>query len=190
MSWPHPAPWTPLFSSVPPPGCDTEFWQSNKTITFYFTQTFVFMFLFGISEQRLNFGNKQTLQRCGLGYGDQQPWKVVTPGPEQVRGGILQDLDCGRASSTRGVVLGRRKLPGSEHGFWGLNPAWTSYSWRRKWQPTPVFLPGKSHGRRNLVVHGAAESDTTKRVSVSGQATCLGYLICTLRIIILHTSQG
>ena len=29
----------------------------------------------------------------------------------------------------------------------------TSYrdSWRRKWQPTPVFLPGKSHGRRNLV---------------------------------------
>ena len=24
-------------------------------------------------------------------------------------------------------------------------------SWRRKWQPTLVFLPGKSHGRRNLV---------------------------------------
>ena len=23
--------------------------------------------------------------------------------------------------------------------------------WRRKWQPTPVFLPGKSHGQRNLV---------------------------------------
>ena len=22
--------------------------------------------------------------------------------------------------------------------------------WRRKWQPTPVFLPGKSHGQRNL----------------------------------------
>ena len=27
--------------------------------------------------------------------------------------------------------------------------------WRRKWQPTPVFLPGKSHGQRSLVgVHG------------------------------------
>ena len=25
------------------------------------------------------------------------------------------------------------------------------YSWRRKWQPTPVFLPGKSHGQRSLV---------------------------------------
>ena len=22
--------------------------------------------------------------------------------------------------------------------------------WRRKWQPTPVFLPGKSHGQRSL----------------------------------------
>ena len=22
--------------------------------------------------------------------------------------------------------------------------------WRRKWLPTPIFLPGKSHGQRNL----------------------------------------
>ena len=22
--------------------------------------------------------------------------------------------------------------------------------WRKKWQPTPVFLPGESHGQRNL----------------------------------------
>ena len=31
--------------------------------------------------------------------------------------------------------------------------------WRRKWQPTPVFLPGKSHGQRSVVgytVHGIA----------------------------------
>ena len=28
--------------------------------------------------------------------------------------------------------------------------------WRRKWQPTPIFLPGKSHGQRSLrsIVHG------------------------------------
>ena len=34
--------------------------------------------------------------------------------------------------------------------------------WRRKWQPTPVFLPGKSHGKRSLAgcVHGAAKSPT------------------------------
>ena len=33
--------------------------------------------------------------------------------------------------------------------------------WRREWQPTPVFLPGESHGQRSLVgytVHGAAKS--------------------------------
>ena len=30
--------------------------------------------------------------------------------------------------------------------------------WIRNWRPTPVFLPGKSHGQRNLaeIVHGAA----------------------------------
>ena len=33
---------------------------------------------------------------------------------------------------------------------------------RRQWQPTPVLLPGKSHGRRSLVttVHGVAKSQT------------------------------
>jgi len=24
------------------------------------------------------------------------------------------------------------------------------FPWRKKWQPTPVFLPGKSHGQRSL----------------------------------------
>ena len=39
--------------------------------------------------------------------------------------------------------------------------------WRRKWQPTPVFLPGESHGRRSLVGYGPQgpkESDTTERL--------------------------
>ena len=37
--------------------------------------------------------------------------------------------------------------------------------WRRKWQPTPVFLLGESHGWRNLVGYrlwGRKESDTTE----------------------------
>ena len=36
---------------------------------------------------------------------------------------------------------------------------------RRKWQPTPVFLPGESHGQRSLVgcsPWGLTESDTTE----------------------------
>ena len=39
--------------------------------------------------------------------------------------------------------------------------------WRRKWQPTPVFLPGRSHGQRSLVGYspwGRKESDTTGRL--------------------------
>ena len=35
-----------------------------------------------------------------------------------------------------------------------------SIPWRRKWQPSPVFLPGKSHGRRSLVGHMGAKSRT------------------------------
>ena len=39
--------------------------------------------------------------------------------------------------------------------------------WRRKWQPTPVFLPGKSHGQRSLVGYspwGCKELDTIERL--------------------------
>ena len=41
----------------------------------------------------------------------------------------------------------------------------TFMHWRRKWQPTPVFLPGESQGQRSLVVcclWGRSESDTTE----------------------------
>ena len=37
--------------------------------------------------------------------------------------------------------------------------------WRRKWQPTPVFLPGESQGQRTLLdcrLWGRTESDTTE----------------------------
>ena len=40
--------------------------------------------------------------------------------------------------------------------------------WRRKWQPTPVFLSGKSHGWKSLVGYsqwGRKESDTTEQLS-------------------------
>ena len=38
-------------------------------------------------------------------------------------------------------------------------------NWRRKWQPTPVFLPGESQGRGSLVgcrLRGRTELDTTE----------------------------
>ena len=43
--------------------------------------------------------------------------------------------------------------------------------WRRKWHPTPVFLPGESQGRRSLVSCPIAQSRTRlKRLSSSSRA--------------------
>ena len=52
-------------------------------------------------------------------------------------------------------------------GRCGFNPWVRKITWRRKWQPTPEFLPGKSHGRRSLVGYrprGHKESDMTERL--------------------------
>ena len=45
----------------------------------------------------------------------------------------------------------------------GFDPWGGKIPWRRKWQPTPIFLPGKFHGQRSLGVHslwGPRELDT------------------------------
>ena len=45
---------------------------------------------------------------------------------------------------------------------YGFDPWIRKIPWRRKWQPTPVFLPGKSmdRGAWRAAVHGVAESWT------------------------------
>ena len=52
-------------------------------------------------------------------------------------------------------------------GDLGSIPGMGRSLWRRKWQPTPVFLLGESHGWRSLVVYspwGRKESDTTEKL--------------------------
>ena len=63
--------------------------------------------------------------------------------------------------------------------FFGLNIYEGLYfcSRRRRWHPTPVLLPGKSHGRRSLVgcsLWGCYESDTTERVHFHFSLSCIG----------------
>ena len=44
---------------------------------------------------------------------------------------------------------------------------WVGYPWSRKWQPVPVFLPGKFHRQRSLVGYspwGHKESDTAEAI--------------------------
>ena len=50
-----------------------------------------------------------------------------------------------------------------------FNPWSRKIPWRRKWQPAPVFLPGKSYRQRSLVGYspqGGKESDMTEQLSV------------------------
>ena len=55
---------------------------------------------------------------------------------------------------------------------------WLSSSrWRRQWQPTPVLLPDKSHGRRSLVgcsPWGCKESGMTERLHFHFSLSCIG----------------
>ena len=58
-----------------------------------------------------------------------------------------------RKAAVYGVAEGQTRL--SDFLF-------TFMHWRRKWQPTPVFLPGESQGRGSLVggrLRGRTESD-------------------------------
>ena len=53
----------------------------------------------------------------------------------------------------------------------------TSMHWRRKWQTTPVFLPGESQGRGSLVdcsLWGCTESDTTEQLHFHFSLSCIG----------------
>ena len=48
---------------------------------------------------------------------------------------------------------------------WKVPDRLQSTHWRRKWQPTPVFLPGESQGQGSLVgcfLRGRTELDTTE----------------------------
>ena len=55
-----------------------------------------------------------------------------------------------------------KNLPAKQEAW--FDPWIRKITWRRKWQPPPVFLPGKSHGQSSLVGYspwGGRESDMT-----------------------------
>ena len=68
-------------------------------------------------------------------------------------------LQCVKVKSEREVAQSCPRYPGSSVSKetacrcrrTGSNPWVRKIPWRRKWQPTPVFLPGKPHGQRSLV---------------------------------------
>ena len=72
-------------------------------------------------------------------------WKI----PWMAEPGRLQSMESLRVGYDRAASLS----------------LFTFMHWRRKWQPTPVFLPGESQGQGNLVgfrLWGRTESDMTE----------------------------
>ena len=70
--------------------------------------------------------------------------------------------------------------PFQEHGewMWGSQKSNMCPQYqRRQWQPTPVLLPGKSHGWRSLVGYspwGREESDRAERLHFHFSLSCIG----------------
>ena len=65
----------------------------------------------------------------------------------------------------------------------GFAPWVGKIPWRRKWEPTPVFLPGKSHGQRSLVGDSPWGH---KRVGCRKNQSVYRFLICIWFLFILE----
>ena len=108
-----------------------------------------------------------------MGFSRQEYWSGLPfPSP-----GDVPDPGIEPRSPTCHADAGRRFPSGSEVKASacvflecrrpGFDPWVRKIPWRRKWQPTPVFLPGESHAGRSLVGYspwGRKESDTTERL--------------------------
>ena len=79
------------------------------------------------------------------------------------------------------VFAGLPWWPGKESGCQcrrcEFEPRGWEIPWRRKWQPTPVFLPGKSHGQRRLVGYSpwGCKVDRTWRLNKYTEACFKGW---------------
>ena len=76
-----------------------------------------------------------------------------------------ESLGYGRMGLSRWLSGKASTCQCRRHRRHGFNPWVRKISWRRKWQPTPVFFPGKSHRQRSLVGYspwGHKELDTTE----------------------------
>ena len=83
--------------------------------------------------------------------------------------GITDSMDMG-LGELRELVMDRNAWRAVFHG---VSKSW----WRRQWHPTPVLLPGKSHGRRSPVgcsPWGRSESDRTEQLHFHFSPSCIG----------------
>ena len=91
----------------------------------------------GIWEKGLRCGNKQA-KNHDLGFG-----QSMAPHSSTLAWKIPWTQEPGRLQSMGSLRVG--------HNWATSLSLFTFMHWRRKWQPTPVFLPWESRGRRSLV---------------------------------------
>ena len=110
-----------------------------------------------ISLSCIGEGNGNPLQcSCLENPRDRGAWWAAVSGVAQIRT-WLKRLSSSSSSQCR------------RHKRHGLDPWIGQIHWSRKWQPTPVFLPGKFHGQRSLVGYsprGHKKSDTTEHKTI------------------------
>ena len=76
---------------------------------------------------------------------------------------------------------------------WRFQPWVGKIPWRRKWQPTPVFMPGKSHGERDPTETGRLQPMESQRVGYDWaqqwKAHCVVICGCFSRSDIIHSNS-
>ena len=98
--------------------------------------------------------------------------RVISSDPSNLREGLLSPFY--RWHSERISDLSKVKSLRVGHDWVTSLSLFTFMHWRRKWQPTPVFLPGESQGREPwwAAVYGVAQSWTRlKRLSSSSSSS-------------------
>ena len=74
------------------------------------------------------------------------------------------------ASLVAQMVKKKKKKICLQCGRWGFSPWFGKISWRRKWLPTPIFLPKEFHRQRSLMGYSPwdlKELDTTEQLTLS-----------------------
>ena len=69
----------------------------------------------------------------------------------------------------------------TRHRRLGFDPWVGKIPWRRKWQPTPVFLPGESHGQRSWVGYSPWDG---KELDMAEHARI--YILFKLSVDVVH----
>ena len=116
-------------------------------------------------------GLKLNIQKTKMASGPVTSWEIDGETVEAVSDFIFSGSkitaggDCSHEIKRR-LLLGRKVITSLDSIFR-----------RRQWQPTPVLLPGKSHGWRSLVgcsPWGHNKSDTTERLHFHFSLSCIG----------------